>query len=166
MRKTKVFGFSLLEITVVLAIIIGLLVTIVPLARDFWSKNKIDVRVSTILNALKFAQNQALLKHKNVVLSEISDDTGWSSGMRLFVDEDENHRFDDNDILIREWHWRKSLPLVKWHGFNSDHYLVFTPDLSRGTLSGRFVISIYEQHIEKGKKIIVNRLGRARVETL
>lgn len=151
-----------MEILVCFAIVIGLLVAGVPLARDFWGRNQVDTRVNTMINAIKYAQIQARLKNQELVLQSLSGKQGWSKGMRLFVDLNHNRRFDRQDSLIREWHWGSKV-LITWQGFSSDNYLLFTPQLSKAALSGHFKIGLIEDKAKGGKKIVINRFGRIRV---
>lgn len=163
--RHKAYGFSLIELMVVFAIIMGLLVAVVPIGREFILKNRLENRVNTIRMALKYAQHQAQLKKKTLVLRELSDEGGWSKGMRLFVDMNHSHQFDKPDSLIREWHWPKGSPSINWHGFVSDHYLIFSPSVRQALLSGHFWIHLPYDEDKKGVKIIVNRLGRLKTET-
>jgi Tfp pilus assembly protein FimT len=160
-RKICSHGFSLLELLTVIFILIGVFCLTFPYTKSFINQNTIEDRVNTITNAIKFARNKAQLAGKNLVLSELTDEDGWMHGMQLFVDNTGNFHFEKGDELIREWRWNDASATVAWHGFTSDHYLLFNADLKSASLNGYFTIS------QKGaikRKIIINRLGRVKVE--
>ena len=56
------------------------------------------------------------------------------------------------------WPWRTTAYHVLWHGFLSDTYLRFTPDMSQASLNGYFLIESSTLRV----KMMVNRVGRVR----
>lgn len=154
-------GFTLVELITTLLIILGLFFVLMPLGSTFLNKNNIDTQVKTIVNAIKYAKHSALLEERRLVLSELSPEDGWKKGMQLFVDNSENHHYSSEDERLREWHWRSGNIQVEWHGFMSDRYLIFSDDLQTSALSGYFSIS---ENNKVKRKIVINRLGRVRVE--
>ena len=151
-------AFTLVELMMVLAIVLAVLFVALPYGQSLLNKNTLEDRINTISHAVKYAKNMAKIKGEPLLLSELSDKTGWSQGMKLLIADDANH---PQGTLIQQWQWRDSPFKVSWHGFNSDHHLRFADDIRSSAMSGTFTISDgHHQHA----KIIISRLGRLRVE--
>lgn len=150
-----------MELMITLLILTGLFFVMLPLGQRFFNKNALEERVNYIVSAIKFAKNKVQLEGKSLVLSELSDEDGWINGMRLFIDNTGNYHFEPGDTKIREWRWNDKVAKVAWHGFRSDHYLLFNPNIKKASINGYF--SLVENNQVK-RKIIINRLGRIRVE--
>jgi prepilin-type N-terminal cleavage/methylation domain-containing protein len=163
MIKISNKGFTLLEIVTSLIILAGLFFTLLPLGNRFFSKNALEKRLNTIVGAIKFARNKSQFDGKKLILSELSDKNGWLYGMRLYRENTGNYHYEQGDKIIRSWSWDNKIISVEWHGFGSDHYLLFSNKLQESALNGYFSLS------EAGKikrKIIINRLGRVRIEKI
>ena len=154
-------GISLFELMITLLIIAGLTLIFMPLGESFFSRNALEHRTNTIIEAIKFAKNKSQLDDKPLILSEISDQDGWSTGMQLFIDNTGNYKYGHGDQLIKRWTWRRTSSTVEWHGFSSDHYLLFNGAIKNSALNGYF--SLKQNDVIKAK-IILNRLGRVRIE--
>lgn len=83
-------------------------------------------------------------------------DNDWSSGLVLLRERD---FLSSPHTVLYAWQWRSMAWHVAWHGFLSDSYLRFTPDLRQLALNGYFFI---ENEMQPGVKIMVNRVGRVR----
>jgi len=154
-------GFTIIEVLTTVVIISGLFFILMPLGQSFFSKNLLEKRVNSISKAIKFARNKAVLDGKNIVLSGINDKDGWLSGMQMFIDNTGNYHFEPGDEMIRKWQWEQRIIKVSWHGFSSDNYLLFSNKLKKSVLNGYFSLS---QNNKVKSKIILNRLGRLRIE--
>lgn len=161
MKKTSFLGFSLLEITFVVAILTTILLSVIPYWQSFIVNYRMKERVDSLQSAINFSRNLALKERLPLVVRPIVDKE-WSKGLCLFVDDDGTHQLTERKKLLRSWQWDDRLLSVSWHGFRSDHYLKFSDDLLKSSLSGRFVVSANSNNIKKS--VIINRLGRSRVE--
>ncbi len=150
-------GFTLIELLVALSIAAILFMWVLPVQQDFFLKNKLSARTEEIISALHYARSQAILLGQPLILAPQSEN--WSSGMLLFIDLNDNHVYDSSDKLIFQWQWQeKDLDLL-WNGLY-ENYLLFTPIGLNSVLGGTF----YVCSKNSGKKILMNRLGRVRVE--
>lgn len=122
-----------------------------PLTETLHQKNHLYVTAGEIKTAIHYAKTQILLHHSPAILRPLSDSNGWSSGIGLY---------DSDTRLIHEWQWPSRAIQVSWHGFQSNHALLFAPDIRQSTSNGYFLI---ENNGEQ-KKLIVNRLGRIKDE--
>ena len=158
-RPEKLCGLSLIEMLVVL-LIFAVLAGFTPIfIKEVYRKNQRDVVADEIKLAIQYSKINALTKSHSVVLSPLAGHVGWSDGMALCLDN-ELHQCADVEGLIREWHWYHKGIQVNWFGFQSNHYLRFTPDLMGRAANGYFSITDPSMH---ELKLVVNRLGRCRV---
>jgi Tfp pilus assembly protein FimT len=76
-------GFTLHEFIICLGILSAITFFSIPFYTHFIKRNALEERVNTVKNAIKFSQNQAVLKKKSLILSPLSSDLNWNSGMKL-----------------------------------------------------------------------------------
>lgn len=126
---------------------------------QLFCKNHIEARMLEINHVLNFAKNQALIRGQNLALVPFNENDGWSSGMKLFIDNPQHKPKDDSE-LIYTWQWKHSMLHIDWRGFQSSHLLLISPDLSQNAMNGVFMLK------ERGMKakLVVNRLGRVRID--
>lgn len=159
---SKPSGFTLIELLIALSIAAILFMWVFPIKQDFFLKNIISVRAEEIVSALHYARSQASLLNKPLILApEIET---WSSGMILFIDLDDNHAYDSSDTLLFQWQWQDADIELSWGGLY-ENYLLFTPTELDSVLGGTFYLCPTDSAIGvRGKHILMNRLGRIRVE--
>ena len=158
----QVKGLSLIELLIVMIIIAILAVMVTPLSHRFMGYNLLTVRTNSLLSIISYAKNMALLKGQDLTLSPLcqNNECDWSNGMRLFVDQNKSHQFNEEDQLLYVWSWDKKGIKISLHGFISDNYLIFSHLALSNALAGNFVLC-YFNSIE-GVKVTINRLGRMR----
>ena len=153
-------GFSLIEVLTVL-VIFGILCAYSMSHMTFLlNKNELTVIADEIKQALHFAKIEALTHAHTLTLAPLSDSSDWSRGMVLFVDN-KTHQMTPETTPLREWRWRQSTLHVSWHGFESTHYLRFSPTLLERGANGYFILKDGER---ARVKLVVNRLARVREE--
>lgn len=154
-------GFTLIECLVTLAIVGILLIFAVPMGRDFMVKNIVLTQTETLVSALHYARHQAGLL--GTVLTLAPKPEGWSSGMILFIDQNGDHIYHhESDQLLFQWQFDPNTLALNWQGMHS--YLLFTPLGLNSALSGTFYVCPINMRTINGKSIIMNRVGRIRVE--
>ncbi|MFY7698289.1 MAG: GspH/FimT family protein [Legionella sp.] len=148
-------GFTLLELLVVL--VISLLVLFFSLAtmRQFTEKNQVTSLIDQLKSAIYYARIQAVIIDKPLILRPLLSNN-WSKGAMLFIDN-ASHLCRENCQILQLWQWNVSED-ISWHGFQSQNYLLFTPDVSSQAVNGYFEIIQKNQHY----KLILNRFGRIR----
>lgn len=122
-------------------------------------KNQVQVVQDNIKSALRYAKMHALTTGHRVILTPLQHSNDWSDGMLLFLDN-AKHRYTPDDTLIHEWHWQSPGIEVTWKGFQSNHYLLFSADVSQNAVNGTFFIKSDSNSIAK---IVINKLGRIRL---
>lgn len=155
----KFSAFTLIEVLLSLSLLATLLFFTLPFESSLHQKNQVQVIQHDIQSAIRYAKTQALTRGENILLMPLRGSTDWSSGMLLLVDN-AKHRFSSENQLIHEWQWTPSRVEVSWRGFQSKHYLLFSPDLSQNSVNGSFLINYGSKH---AIKLSINKLGRVRV---
>ena len=153
-------GFTLIELLVSMAVVAIVICYSFSFAPLLHKKNQLQVVTDEVKSAIQFAKTQALLTGDILALTRLPEASDWSEGMLLFVDNTK-HQYAQDVKLLHEWHWNSSEIHVKWQGFQSKDYLLFAPDISSSTVNGYFIIKNSLQH---QVRLIVNRLGRVKVE--
>lgn len=152
----KTAGYTFSEIIVAIFIVSIVFFFAIPLSSQFINRNALDKRVNTIEHAVKFSRNQSLILNKTLVLSPLFSDNNWQKGMKLSV-------LSNSKEIIRQWHWHNKSLTINWKGFNVGNKLLFSNLLNQYSLSGTFELNEKEK---LRRKIIINRLGRVRVEKI
>lgn len=152
MQQPTESGFTLIELLIVLAIVALLYGMALPGSHRLYQKNQMTVVADNLVSVVNFSKLQARALGQTLRLSPLPDGGGWSNGMQLLVDNQGPQK-----ALIHEWRWKPSLVSVAWKGFQSDAYLLFSPDVKHSAMSGSFVIQGAQ---EKPLTLIINRLGR------
>ena len=145
----KIAGFTLVESLISLALFALLLLISIPYTARLYQKNQVQVIQDEIKGAIRFSRLRALSEGQDLVLMPRAASNDWSSGMQLM---NSGHR-------LFEWHWASPQIHVTWHGFQSNHFLRFSPDANRYATNGYFFI---QSASFPPVKIVVNRLGRVR----
>lgn len=151
----NVVGFTLYELMISLAIIIITVLISTSFYSNFIQRNILEERLNTLTTAIKFSQNMAIIKQQTLLLKPLSEANGWGKGMQLVCDGTMDNR------PLRVWRWPINKPIdIKWQGLHK-HGLLFNANLNKSMLSGTFLL---QQNKITKKKVIINRLGRVRVE--
>lgn len=144
-------GFSLIEVLMVLLLIALLCSFGLPFSSNWYQTQLGLVMVQDIKQAIHQATADALRFNEPLKLMPILGDN-WSSGLVL--------RLERTGDIQYQWQWKDTGYQVHWHGFQSNEYLRFAPDLNQSVLNGYFFI---ENVSHQGIKLVVNRLGRVRL---
>lgn len=153
----KIKGFTFIELLVCLSMMAILGLLSLSSFKHFQERNQFEIRKNTLKEAILYAKQQSFILQKKLVLAGLNEGD-WSTGLILFIDSPQ-HRYNEKKQLIKQWNWSSSLVTIRWRGFHSGDYLVFSPELRQSALNGRFELI--------GKdggqmKLILNRLGRIR----
>ena len=154
-------GYTLLELLLILTLVALSFFLIVGLNQHLWIKNQIITTQSILANIVQFSRNAALEEGHEVTLNAFKNSDDWSSGVLLFQDN-QVHQYTGDETILHQWSFNLSPQIyVRWKGFQSDQYIVFSPNLRRSTSNGHF--DIYHQG-RLMSTLIVNRLGTTRIK--
>ncbi|MDP0561289.1 MAG: GspH/FimT family pseudopilin [Candidatus Endonucleobacter sp. (ex Gigantidas childressi)] len=137
--QKKQYGFTLLEVLVVVAII-GILssgfVSMGSMIREY----RIDYAMKRLYNSIVLAKSESIMRKKNITVCRSSSGVkcnagnNWSGGWIVFVDENGNEKLDSGDKLLRVYNNMSSSFNVTWSGagngflFNSRGQVNFKTD--------------------------------------
>lgn len=148
-------GFSLVELMLGITILGIICAACLPFYRESYNKTEITVIEKEIEGIVQYVRNRALLTGTNLTLNPLAGD--WSRGMLLFPDN-KTHHLSSGDHLLFQWPWHFNKHIqVKWLGFQSKDFLVFSGNIRQASSNGHFVI--LHRRVEVGR-VVVNRIGR------
>lgn len=152
----RVLGFTFLELLCCFLILCLLLVKGFPSSFFLVHRNQLQVLKDEISTAIRYARSQALLSEKALVLAPLPQTQDWSKGMILFIDNPD-HRYQKGDPIVHQWEWKYPGLSIRWEGFQSNHYIIFSNHLRHASSNGRFMIMNKQG---ESKQLIINRIGR------
>ena len=161
------FGFTLIELTITLAIIAILAGVAGPAMASFIEHQRATAAAASLTTHMQLARMAAVSRNRRAVLCPSSDGTScaagidWSTGWMLFVDDDGNRKPDAGDDILRVdlEPTSRHLHVASTAGRQQLRYL---PD---GTSAGtNLTLSICSRNDELLGKVIVNNAGRPRSE--
>jgi type IV fimbrial biogenesis protein FimT len=82
MSRSRVPGFTIIELMIVVLIVAILATVVVPLAGDFVVRNRLKTAVSDLHMSLLFARSEAIKRNENVTLAP-NDGDDWASGWEV-----------------------------------------------------------------------------------
>ena len=162
-------GLSLIELMIALGIMSLLLMLSLPLTQRFISRHRQEARVHDLIHAVQFARTEAIEQGVHVIFCGSDDgkhcNGRWSSGQLACRDPDDTRQCLSSSQLLYAWPALPRHEHLSWHGFSSDQYLMFEPNGLNQASNGYFLYSPSTPN-GQAKKIILNRLGRLRTESV
>ena len=162
-------ALTLLELLLTLAVVSILLLIAIPSTQHFIQRNHLVVDMQKIISALSFARTEAITRGEIVTFcpnnNNLQCGQDWSQGFLVFADKNANHQFEKADALLKVF-----APLTKgvhlsWQGFDSKDYIQMQPVGFGNTSNGRFIYVPADHHLQNQRTIVVNRNGRAAIQT-
>ncbi|MEM9243894.1 MAG: GspH/FimT family protein [Pseudomonadota bacterium] len=144
-------GYSLLEFTITLSIILLLLLFAVPAYHDLRQHYQADVAINYLHRGIYFARAEAIQRRQMV---KISPDGAWQQGMIV----------SSNHVVIKHFAGISGKGKITWRGFPNYDYLQFTPQGFTYYQNGTFSYISAENKVIK--KLIINQAGRIRTESV
>jgi type IV fimbrial biogenesis protein FimT len=165
----KTRGYSLLNLLTSLAVSAILLGIGLPSMASFITTNRISTHVTQFAGALAFARTEAITRNQSVIICKSKDqlkcstESAWHEGWMIFVDDNQNHQYDDHELVLL----RDGLPhanlWIDYKGFESHAYVVFRP-IGATTSNGSFTLCDTTA-TGSARALIINRSGRIRAST-
>ncbi|HJV74278.1 MAG TPA: GspH/FimT family pseudopilin [Noviherbaspirillum sp.] len=160
-------GFSLIELMVVLAIVVALLGTGVPLLRNSMQSQRITTTVNEFFASMNLARSEAIQRGMRVDLVPFDRNGDWAKGWVVFVDGNNNQRPDAGErVIFAQSAIPKGISITANLTDSTVPYLAYngtgrtrTNASSERTQFGSFTFRL-DSHV---RKIKLNFLGRARV---
>ena len=99
-RATKLKGFSIIELLVVLSIVMILGAFSAPQISTWILKVNIDTEVSQLRSALALARSEAIIRNKYTFVESYIND--WNSGWNVVIDNDSSGTYTTGDEIIKQ----------------------------------------------------------------
>lgn len=156
MARWRVSGLSLFEILIVLLLVSLVFGFGLPLTTQWYHNQLATMMEKDIEQAVEQGIQESHILGEPLRLVPLRDKE-WSTGLALLREADLTTT--PPVVALYVWQWRNTANHVIWHGFLSNAYLRFTPELGQAALNGYFLI---DSPNHPGRRILVNRIGRIR----
>lgn len=174
-------GFTLIELMMTIAIGAIVLTLGIPSFMGTIRSNRITTQANELVTSLNYARSEAIKRGVQVTVRRLSPTNQvWESGWEVFTDFNENGARDDggnpcapgavgntDDCLLRTfpalpqgYTLRTGLTIAQWIAYRADGTSVGSGGLPNDT----FRLCDDTASAAAGRSIIVNRVGRTRVE--
>jgi prepilin-type N-terminal cleavage/methylation domain-containing protein len=94
-RRWAAYGFTLIELMVVLVIVAILVVVGVPMITEFIADQRVRTVTSDIVADIAFARAKAVEQSRRVYMERTG--ATWANGWRIFVDLNDSNSYDANE---------------------------------------------------------------------
>ncbi|GAA3941915.1 GspH/FimT family pseudopilin [Litoribacillus peritrichatus] len=160
-------GFSLLELTIVIAIVAVTAYLAAPSFNQWRNKHNVETAVSTLMDAINFTRYTAIETDSTITLCPTKDrqtcSSDWQGAIMIFKDLDKNRTLDQQDELIRVETLNLDGFIKSESWFGSNRYLQMTPNGLTNNQNGRYTICPKNGDDQLARQIIINRRGKARL---
>lgn len=172
-RKSRLRGFTLIELMVTIAIAAVLLMLAAPSFVDFRRNSELTSTTNTLTASLNAARSEAM-KYGAFAMIVPRDNSNWRTGWRVFVDKNLNQVFDDGvDELVLEQGDLANFLSITGNGSaaESPPYVIYNGSGYSRTKNGAFgalTFTIQRNDVpsakadEQTRRLIVSRTGRVR----
>lgn len=157
-------GFTLVEMMVAVAVLAILLSIGMPAFGGLIDNQRLDSSVNSLLRSVQFTRSEAVRQNRHVTMAPL--DGRWEVGWVIFIDEDGNGAFDSGEPLLREERLGGVNPVRA--NANIASYVRYNRQGESELLNGGFQSGTFTfcsgRAGAKGRQLIINRVGRARVQ--
>ncbi len=163
----RVCGFSLFELLGCISISATLIFSVVPQLNHMLSKSMLESRMNSLYRAVKEAKLAAIKYNSEIVICSLQakalacldkdgDSKYWNQGWIVFVDENSNKLFDEDEYLIRTERFNEKQCDLLWNrgGYLSYHSF----GVLKGGRAGSFKVNCGNLQTQ----LVINWIGRIR----
>ena len=154
-------GFLLFELLLVLCLIAVIWSFGLPMTSKDYQQQQLLLIEQDIQQAIHQAFTEAMSRDENILLRPCISCQDWSKGLILIAERFVHDH--PKEHIIYAWQWPKMAYHLYWHGFHSNQWLRFSPELNQSILNGYFMI---ENEHHDGVKLLLNRMGRIKLENV
>lgn len=150
-------GFTLLELLIVLSIVGIISLFSMASYSLLLEKNEEQIIVDDIKSAIHYARIQAVSYGHQVTLTPLDAHSDWSKGIKITQLDKKTNK----ELVVHQWQWPRRKWSLIWSGVNSEK-IIFSNNPVNAISNGTFTLSSLPS--KKKKIIVLNRIGRIRVE--
>lgn len=157
-------GFTLIEMMLTVAVLAILLTIGVPAFGGLIDNQRLDSSANSLMRSVQFTRGEAARRNQHVTMVPL--DRHWHRGWVVFIDADNNGRYDNGEVILREEH---PAATTRIHAnANIANYLRYNSQGESELLNGGFQSGTFSFCANKadaqGRQVIINRVGRARMQ--
>ena len=160
----KIRGFTLLELMVALAVLSLLLALGAPAFGSLLDDQRMNSSAASLLHSVHYARTEAVRRNRHITLTPVDGD--WNNGWLIFIDRNHDGLYDPGEVLLQAEYPARSQRLHA--NANVATYLRYNAQGESELLNGGFQSGTFSfcprQAGREGRRLIINRVGRARVE--
>ncbi|MCP3674266.1 MAG: hypothetical protein GY829_07325, partial [Gammaproteobacteria bacterium] len=124
-------GITLIELLISIGIFSISMMLVMPSLNNFTAKNRISTNVTTLARAIQMARQSAVIFNKVTTLCRSNDHQHcqgkWQEGMILFIDHNQDHIFNGDDIFLTKFEKFPDEDTIYWRAFQNKQYLQMSP---------------------------------------
>lgn len=160
------YGYSLVEVLVVLAVIAILGSLAIPSMGRLLESNRITSEINRFSAALALTRSEAIKRNQHVVMCKSQNGTDclktgrWDHGWLIFVDDDHDRQHDDDEAAILFSPSLEHGIRIDYRGFGSSNYITYRPTGFTKT-TGTFTFCM-NNATESARALILMTTGRVR----
>ncbi len=162
-KNNKIQGFTLLELMITVAIAAILTAIGIPSFTGLIRDSRMTTSTNDFLTALNYARSEAATRNEDVIVQSKSGiNLDWKDGWDVYIDANTNNIVDPGELLKTHDALPAGYTLTS-NNFNTQ--VEYDPS---GMITTNFNASFFlclNSDASTARAVIVNRLGRARVDT-
>jgi len=165
LQRHRAFGFSLVELCVILLILSILVRAAYPSLQSVVAQTQATTLANDLVSLLHYARLQALHHQRAVSLCSLIDNEcqrPWQTSLTVFLDQAPLGSLDNADQALLTIDLPDDSKIL-WRSFRRKAYLRFTPLGGTDNQNGSFITCTRPGAIRTARKIVINRQGRFRV---
>ncbi|WNC73343.1 GspH/FimT family pseudopilin [Thalassotalea psychrophila] len=162
-------GFSLIELMVTIAIMSSLFTIGMPSYNDLIQRYHIKTEVDKWLLVLNHARQAAITSGNIITLcpsgNGFSCGKYWHEGAILFIDNNRDHRKDNNEVILEVVEASNKQQVLTWRAFQNRNYIQFQQNGFTWNQNGTLRVCSDDPSLKYNRALIVTRSGRIRLST-
>jgi len=171
----QIFGFTLIELVVTMAVAAILVTVAIPNMRTFIQNGRINTQINDLIGDLSLARSEAIKRRTNVGICMSTNGTtcagggNWRDGRAIFVDANNNGTWDAGEVILRFREGLASAADTLTTNAVLPDPVFFRPNgASSVPLGGPvgFFTFCDVRGASSGKQVSLNSLGQASVSTI
>ena len=161
-----VYGFTLIESLIALAIVSIVASFMVPSFSDLIQRSRATTAHNWIVTSIMVARQSAV--SYNTMTTLCASSTGvscggdWHEGSIVFLDKNKNAKVDEEDTIIQWFHYPLDAGTIKWRSFRNRKYLQITSMGYTNFQNGNFIYCSENQDPRFRRQLVINMVGRPR----
>jgi type IV fimbrial biogenesis protein FimT len=164
--RTKLTGYTLIEMIAVLAIVVIASGITIPSLYRMAERNKAANGINWIIRAVNITRISAVEFGTLTTLCPTIDDTScggvWHNRIMVFTDHNDDRAINGNDRVITYLDFPYEGSTLKWRSFRNRQYLQMTATGFTNFQNGNFVYCSADQDLRFARQIVLNMQGRVK----